>query len=252
MPFGGCYSNAAFLPAALFAYGCHRHSKQSCCGSLPAPSFLPCIPFPRRVVVGMASSLLPTITFVTGNANKLTEVQAILSSGDPPLVITSKALDLPELQGTPAAIAEAKARAAAEAVGGPVLVEDTSLSFTALGGLPGPYIKWFLDALGVDRLGALLAAFEDKSAHAVCTFAYCAGVGQPVTVLEGRTPGVIVAPRGETRFGWDPVFQPDEGGGRTYAEMPAAAKNAISHRGRALAKVRAFLHGSSDNGGSDS
>ncbi|OSX72376.1 hypothetical protein BU14_0442s0011 [Porphyra umbilicalis] len=59
------------------------------------------------------------------------------------------ALDLPELQGTPAAIAGAKATAAAAAVGGPVLVEDTGLEFSALGGLPGPYIKWFLDALGV-------------------------------------------------------------------------------------------------------
>lgn len=197
----------------------------------------------------MAAPLPQPITFVTGNANKLAEVQAILSTGDPPLVIKSMALDLPELQGTPASIAEAKASAAAAAVGGPVLVEDTSLAFTALGGMPGPYIKWFLDALGVDRLGTLLAAHEDKSADAVCTFAYCAGVGEPVTILEGRTRGVIVAPRGETRFGWDPVFQPDEGGGRTYAEMSAAAKNAISHRGRALAKVRAFLDSYGGEGG---
>lgn len=251
MPIGGCPSRAAFLPTAILGHHFPRHHTLVRGGSFPSHTFSARTRFPSRAVVAMASPPPSPITFVTGNANKLSEVQAILSTGDPPLVITSKALDLPELQGTPAAIAEAKARAAAEAVGGPVLVEDTSLAFTALGGLPGPYIKWFLEALGVDRLGTLLAAHEDKSAHAVCTFAYCGGVGQPVTVLEGRTPGVIVEPRGETRFGWDPVFQPDEGGGRTYAEMPAAAKNAISHRGRALAKVRAFLHTGGGGGGSD-
>ena len=59
-------------------------------------------------------------------------------------------------------------------------------------------------------------------------------------MFEGKTDGTIVAPRGPTDFGWDPVFQPD-GFEQTYAEMDKATKNTISHRYRALDKLRAFL-----------
>lgn len=155
--------------------------------------------------------------------------------------ITSAPLDLPELQGTPSDIARAKAAAAAEAVNGPALVEDTSLCFEALGGLPGPYVKWFLKAVGPDGLHRLLTGFDDKTAFAVCIFAYCAGPGAKPRLFEGRTKGTIVPPRGPTDFGWDPVFQPDEGGGKTYAEMEKKDKNAISHRYRALDQVRTWL-----------
>ena len=173
-------------------------------------------------------------------------MRAILAApGGPalPFTLESAALDLPELQGEPEDIARAKCRLAAAAVGGPVVVEDTSLCFVALGGLPGPYIKWFLDKLGHDGLLALLAGFEDKSAYAQCVFAHAVGPGVEPTVFVGRTPGKIVPPRGPIAFGWDPVFQPDEGNGLTYAEMDSAAKNAISHRYRALAKLRAHLVG---------
>lgn len=120
-------------------------------------------------------------------------------------------------------------------------MEDTSLCFDALGGLPGPYVKWFLQAVGPDGLHRLLTGFDVKTASAVCIFAYCAGPGADPLVFEGVTRGTIVAPRGPTDFGWDPVFEPEEGGGLTYAEMEKSAKNAISHRYRALDRVRAWL-----------
>ena len=124
-----------------------------------------------------------------------------------------------------------------------MIVEDTCLCFTALGGLPGPYIKWFLKELGPDGLPRLLADFEDKSAAALCMFGYCEGEGQEVKLFEGRTPGKIVSPpRGSRDFGWDPVFQP-EGFEQTYAELEADVKNGISHRGRAMEKLMAFLRG---------
>lgn len=170
------------------------------------------------------------------------QVVAILASGTPlPVTITSTPLDLPELQGTPSDIARAKASAAATAVNGPALVEDTSLCFDALGGLPGPYVKWFLKSVGPGGLHTLLAGFPDKTAHALCIFAYASGPGATPIIFEGSTKGIIVPPRGPTDFGWDPVFQPDEGGGLTYAEMQKSAKNAISHRYRALDRVRAWL-----------
>ncbi len=88
-----------------------------------------------------------TITFVTGNAKKLEEFVSILGS-DFPHSVTSSKVDLPEYQGTPEEVCTEKCKEAARRVGGPVIVEDTCLCFNALGGMPGPYIKWFLEPLG--------------------------------------------------------------------------------------------------------
>uniref|UniRef100_A0ABI8AJJ0 Inosine triphosphatase n=1 Tax=Felis catus TaxID=9685 RepID=A0ABI8AJJ0_FELCA len=126
-------------------------------------------------------------------------------------------------------------------VQGPVLVEDTCLCFNALGGLPGPYIKWFLEKLKPEGLHQLLAGFEDKSAYALCTFALSTGdPSEPVRLFRGRTSGRIVVPRGCRDFGWDPCFQPD-GYEQTYAEMPKAEKNTISHRFRALLELQKYF-----------
>ena len=76
-------------------------------------------------------------------------------------------------------------------------MEDTSLCFHALGGLPGPYVKWFLGAVGPDGLHRMLAGFDDKSADAVCVFAYCAGPDAAPLLFEGRTAGTVVAPLDE-------------------------------------------------------
>jgi inosine triphosphate pyrophosphatase len=128
-----------------------------------------------------------------------------------------------------------KARIAAKEVGGPVLVEDTSLHFNALNGLPGPYIKWFLKKIGHSGLNNLIAAYTDKTAYAQCTFGFMESPeSKVVKVFVGKTQGTIVHARGPKTFGWDPVFEPKEGHGKTYAEMSKADKNAISHRYRAL------------------
>ncbi|KAK0265083.1 Inosine triphosphate pyrophosphatase [Friedmanniomyces endolithicus] len=176
------------------------------------------------------------LNFITGNKNKLAEVQAILSSTA--VNLRSQAIDLPELQGTIEEISTDKARRAAERVQGPVLVEDTCLCFNAFNELPGPYVKWFLQALGVHQFHKLLAGFDDKSAQAVCTFAYCEGPGHEPIVFQGRTDGKIVPARGPTNFGWDACFEYE---GQTYAEMPKEEKNKISHRARALAKLVEWL-----------
>ncbi|KAF8058910.1 inosine triphosphate pyrophosphatase [Scenedesmus sp. PABB004] len=217
-----------------------------------------------------------TIYFATGNQKKLEEVVAILAAGQPlPFAVQAAKLDLPELQGEPEEISIEKCRIAAQQLGGAVMVEDTSLCFNALQGLPGPYIKWFLEKLGHDGLNRMLGAarpaggraarppralgaqprrrarsapraracaagFEDKTAYAQCIFAYSPGPGcEPVTFV-GRTPGRIVPARGPPDFGWDPVFEPD-GHGLTYAELDKDTKNSISHRYRALDKLRSHL-----------
>ncbi|XP_072937341.1 inosine triphosphate pyrophosphatase [Epargyreus clarus] len=182
-----------------------------------------------------------TLTFVTGNAKKLEEVRAILGSTFP-LEIISHKLDLPELQGDIDEVSIKKCQEAARLLQKPVVVEDTCLCFNALNGLPGPYIKWFLEKLKPEGLTKLLAGWEDKSAEAVCTFAYCASNKECLDVIlfQGRTKGTIVPPRGTRDFGWDCVFQPD-GYDITYAEMPKDEKNKISHRYRALDKMRDYF-----------
>jgi inosine triphosphate pyrophosphatase len=184
----------------------------------------------------------PALTFVTGNKNKLEEVKQILASaGDLSFDMTNRKIDLPELQGDPSEIAAEKCRLAAQEVNGPCLTEDTSLCFNALGGMPGPYIKWFLEKCGHDGLNNMLVGFDDKSAYAQTVVAFTTGPGAEVQVFDGRTNGKIVQPRGPLDFGWDPIFEPDEGKGKTYAEMTKEDKNAISHRFRSFTKLRSHL-----------
>lgn len=100
-------------------------------------------------------------------------------------------------------------------LGGPCITEDTALCYHALNGLPGPYIKHFMDAIGHAGLNTLLDGFPTRTAYALCTFAWSAGPGTEPILFEGRTEGEIVQARGPTTFGWDAVFQPVEGGGKT-------------------------------------
>ncbi|KAJ2944577.1 hypothetical protein O0L34_g3928 [Tuta absoluta] len=182
-----------------------------------------------------------SITFVTGNSKKLAELRAILGTTFPFEVI-SHHLDLPELQGEIDEVSVKKCQEAARRLKSPVLVEDTSLCFNALKGLPGPYIKWFLEKLGPEGCHKLLSGWEDKSAEAVCTFAYCDGTCDDLDVqlFQGITKGTIVSPRGCTDFGWDCIFQP-EGYDKTYGELDKEEKNKISHRYKALDKFRKFF-----------
>ncbi|BFZ57246.1 nucleoside triphosphate pyrophosphohydrolase ham1 [Savitreella phatthalungensis] len=199
------------------------------------------------------------ITFVTGNANKLAEVEHILG---PSVSLRSQAIDLPETQGTINEVARAKCLAAAEIVGGPVLTEDTSLHFRALSPqatddrgseLPGPYIKWFLRDLGLDGLNTMLAGFDDKRAVAICTFAYCEGpssfngVQHPVLLFRGECEGNIVRSRGSTAFGWDAIFECPELDNKTFGEATKQEKATVSHRYRALAKLREHLEAQTQN-----
>lgn len=196
---------------------------------------------PKLIIDEEKKGLLPRksfsmITFVTGNKNKLAEVQALLGEH-----ITNQNIDLDELQGSYEQIITHKLQAAAQVVKGPVMVEDTALEFDAFGKeLPGPYIKWFLTELGPERLPRLLDGFENHQGSAVCTVGYCEGPNEPVHIFQGKTAGTIVNPRGPQTFGWDACFEP-LGYSETYAEMEKVEKNKISHRGKAMADFRKFL-----------
>ncbi|KAG0682763.1 nucleoside triphosphate pyrophosphohydrolase ham1 [Pichia californica] len=192
-----------------------------------------------------------TITFVTGNANKLREVVAILCDNTDnnnaetcskvgKYRIINEKIDLDEIQGSIEDVTIHKAKQAAEIVNGAVLVEDTCLGFNAYNNLPGPYIKWFVKSIGLNGLVKMLENFDDKSANAITTFGFCQGPGKEVLLFQGITNGQIVSSTGPTDFGWDSIFKPD-GFQTTYAEMKGNEKNKISQRSKALAKVKEYL-----------
>jgi inosine triphosphate pyrophosphatase len=192
---------------------------------------------------------LPVVTFVTGNAKKLEELVAILNSGNTeplPFRVVNIKLDLPELQGDPEYVSIEKCKIAAEKVKGPVIVEDTSLCFNALGGLPGVYIKWFLEKTRHEGLNNIISAYTAKSAYAQCIFSFAAGPGEEPMTFVGRCPGTIVPARGPKDFGWDPIFQPDSFD-KTFAELDKDTKNSISHRSKSVDLLKSFLIGKYKN-----
>ncbi|MEM9569457.1 MAG: non-canonical purine NTP pyrophosphatase [Bacteroidota bacterium] len=182
------------------------------------------------------------ITFITGNQRKLAAFMDIMEGAAlaDRYKITHQPIALDEVQGPPEVIATKKAIEATKHCDTAVLIEDVSLMCTAFNGLPGPYIKDFMLAVGTEGLVKMLHQFADKSAIGQCTFAFSAGRGQDVQLFVGQCKGTIVPPRGDNTFGWDPIFLPD-GYTQTFAELPSKEKNKICHRSKAFAKFREFL-----------
>jgi XTP/dITP diphosphohydrolase len=172
------------------------------------------------------------LVLVTGNPNKAREVQAILGQA-----IETVPLDLPEIQAISVEeVVREKAQEAYRHLGRPLLVEDTGLAFDAWNGLPGALIRWFLKSTGTTGLCQMLSAFPERGAQAITCLGYADG--QDVRVYCGRLAGSIApAPRGESGFGWDAIFIP-AGSTRTFAEMTAEEKSAVSMRRLALEQLR--------------
>jgi len=152
------------------------------------------------------------ITFITGNQGK---ADFLAKHVDYP--IAHRKIDLDEVQSLDLReIAEHKARQAYKAVGSPVLVEDVSLVFEALGELPGPFIKWFEISLGAEGICRLL---DGKSRKAVASVCFVYFDGQIPQFFQGEMQGEIAKkPAGENGFGFDPIFIRD-GQTRTLAQM---------------------------------
>ncbi|MBZ6494188.1 XTP/dITP diphosphatase [Natrinema longum] len=171
-----------------------------------------------------------TVRFVTGNEGKVREARAYLEGIDP---VEQIEYDYTEVQcDSLAEIAAYGAREAFEELGSddPVLVDDAGLFVDALGGFPGPYSAYVEDTVGVERLWRLAEAEENRRARFRTVLAYADENG--TETFDGTVAGTLVAPRGDGGFGYDPIF---EYNGQTMAEMSTEEKNAISHRGRALA-----------------
>ena len=174
------------------------------------------------------------LRYVTSNPGKAKEASAYL--GD---AVETVAYEYREVQADDITeIAAEGAKAAFEALDGvdPVIVDDAGLFIRAFDGFPGPYSSYVEDTVGVERLWRLVSEEENRRAHFRTILAYTDG--DRTETFEGRVSGTIVAPRGEGGFGYDPIF---EYNGQTMAEMDTDRKNAISHRGRALATFAEWL-----------
>ena len=182
---------------------------------------------------------LDGLVFLTSNPGKAREASALLGRAIP-----ARPLELPEIQSLAfREVVVAKALAAAERLGVPVLVEDSGLALPAWKGYPGPLTKYAVGAVGEAGFARLAHAWGDARAEAVSTLglAWPGAKPEDVVVAEGRVPGALAPePRGANGFGWDVVFVPD-GEARTFAEMSAEEKNARSHRARAFGELKRLL-----------
>ena len=155
------------------------------------------------------------VVFVTGNQNKADYLARLV--GFP---IEHKSFEIEEIQSSDIdMVTTHKAKQAYALANRPVLVEDVALSFEALDGLPGPFVKFFEQINdGLEKMCRMLDGFDNRRAQATCVFGYYDGTN--LTLLRGQLDGEIVdSPRGSNGFGWDKIFCVDGYGGRTRAEL---------------------------------
>lgn len=180
----------------------------------------------------------------TANPDKAAEIARILADAAAPVELVPRPADVPEVDETGATLeanARLKAVALATATGLPAIADDTGLEVDALGGAPGVHSARFAgpDATYADNCAHLLERLAaTPTARRTARFATvalaCWPDGREVAAI-GVVEGMIAeAPAGVDGFGYDPVFVPTEGDGRSFAQMRPEEKHAISHRGRAF------------------
>lgn len=188
---------------------------------------------------------MSTLVLATRNPKKLAELRRILDEAGLAVDLAGPEVfaEVPEIAETGQTFAEnamLKARAVAEATGLPAVADDSGLCVDALNGMPGILSARWAGGHGDDEanLDLVLGQLADvpdsrRRAHFACAAALALPTGDGEVVL-GEVHGVLLRERrGVNGFGYDPIFLPD-GYAMTTAEMDAAEKDAISHRGRAL------------------
>ena len=208
--------------------------------------------------MSLSRTLAPgRLVIASHNEGKVREITALLGPhGMAPVSAGSLGLPEPEETGTTfAENAKLKALASATASGLPALAEDSGLDVKALGGRPGVYTadwaerQWFEGepgrdwAMAMGKVEGLLCGLSpdvDRSAAFVCTLCLAWPDGE-TALFEGRVEGSLVwPPRGKMGFGYDPAFLP-ENAVLTFGEMTTEAKQAVSHRAQAFAKLVAAI-----------
>ncbi len=191
---------------------------------------------------------MPNLVFATNNQNKIAEIKAQL--GDQYVFLSLEDIgcheDVPETQPTLAGNAEQKARYVKEKYGYDCFSEDTGLEIDALGGAPGVITARYAGPArsaeaNNNKVLTGLRGKADRSAR-FRTF-LCLIMNGEEHLFEGRCEGHISegVSDGTDGFGYDPIFIPSDGDGRTFAEMTGAEKRSMSHRARAMTKLQDFL-----------
>ena len=191
------------------------------------------------------------LVLASANRDKAAEIAAILTAAVPGLDLIPRPPDVPDVDETGTTLLEnarLKAAAIASATGQPAVADDTGLLVDALDGAPGVYSARFAGegATYADNVAKLLAELAGVPAERrTARFETVALVRWPdgrEVAATGAVDGVIAADaRGTNGFGYDPLFVPAEGDGRTFAELTAEEKHALSHRGRAFRALAAEL-----------
>jgi len=189
-------------------------------------------------MVHSKAPIFEKIVFVTGNAGKFAEIKEILKSVG--IVAIQNKGDYPEIQADDLEpIAAASAKAAADDLGIPVLVDDSGIFISALNGFPGPYSRFVEDHLGNPRILKLMKNETNRDAYFKTVIAFCEPEKEPITfsgIVEGK---IAFEEKGDGGFGFDPIFDYN---GKTFGELGIEFKNTISHRRRALDKFLEWLH----------
>lgn len=181
------------------------------------------------------------VVLATGNAHKVDEIADILGSG---WAVSAQDPDVEETGTTFEENALLKARAVCEATGDLAIADDSGIEIDALDRRPGIHsARWTEESDWIPRVLRELDGVtgEARSGRYVAAAAAVWPGGHEVVVrgvVEGHVPA---APRGSGGFGYDPIFVPVEGDGRTFAEMDADEKHALSHRGRAFRALAEHL-----------
>lgn len=177
---------------------------------------------------------MKNITYITSNKYKAEKLAKYLEHS-----ITHKELDLDEIQSMDLKkILKHKVRQAYEIIQGPVIVEDTNLGFKSLGGLPGPFIKFFLDNMAFEDICALLDG-KDRTATARCMFGYFDGENE--AYFEGSMDGSIAhKPVGDIGYGFDKIFIP-EGFTVTRAELSEDDYKKVYLKIKPIMQLKEFL-----------
>ena len=191
------------------------------------------------------------LVLASANPDKVAEISAILSAAVSGLDLAPRPADLADVDETGTTLLEnarLKAAAIAAATGEAAVADDTGLAVDALDGAPGVYSSRFagVDATYADNVAKLLRELDgiapDRRTARFETVALVRWPDGREVAATGAVQGVIsTEARGEGGFGYDPVFVPDEGDGRTFAELRPEEKHALSHRGRAFRALAAEL-----------
>ena len=173
------------------------------------------------------------VFFVTSNVHKFNEARRVLAEYKVATALLNiKALEIQD--NNLESIAKASAINAVEKCSLPIIVEDAGLFIEVLSSFPGPYSSYVHQTIGNRGILRLMEKVEKRDAYFHSVVAFC-GPEEPPKCFHGKVRGKIShEERGSLGFGFDPIFEPLGGRGKTFAEMTITQKNRYSHRARAL------------------